>query len=59
MVAPKISGILFFILAMIDQYATSIPDANIVTLVKSACRLGEAVVVYLIARGVILGLRNT
>ena len=58
MTPPKVSATIFFILAMIDQYAVNIPDQNIATLVRSACRLGEAVTVYLVAKGVILGLRK-
>jgi len=57
MTGPKVSAILFAALALIDQGAESIPDVNLKTVVKAACRLGEAVTIYLVSKGVILALK--
>jgi len=50
---PKVSAVLFLVCEFADKYADSMTDPER-TLVKSAAVFGKAIVVYLVATGVIL-----
>ena len=58
MAPPKISAVIFLILRLAEQAVPSIPDEALRPVVLSALYLGQAITVYLVAKGVILAFKK-